>query len=204
MTAPATKYLSLEEYFEFEYKAKIRHEYLDGKLRPMSYTSPNHGRIVRNISRIIDTYFLDKESEIWTENRMLFVPDCNKVYYPDGLIVNGQATYYNYRGKMEATLNPAVLIEIASDSTEEHDKTEKWECYQTILSLQQYVLISQKSVFVGLYERETSDSEKWIYTGHRDLAATINIGGCNISLKDIYNKVEFPVKEEQENEEISE
>jgi Uma2 family endonuclease len=204
MTASATKYLTLEEYFEFEYKAKIRHEYLDGKLRPMSYTSPNHGIIVSNLSWIFNSYLREKDGNIWTETRMVYTPDCNKIYYPDAVIVLGKPEYFNYKGKMQATLNPNVLIETASDSTEEHDKTEKWEYYQTISSLQQYVLISQKSVFVGLYERETSDSEKWIYTGHRDLAATINIGDCNISLKDIYNKVEFPVKEEQENEEISE
>jgi Uma2 family endonuclease len=55
MTAPATKYLSLDEYFEFEYKARIRHEYLDGKLRPRSYTSPNHGIIISNLSWIFNS-----------------------------------------------------------------------------------------------------------------------------------------------------
>lgn len=204
MTAPATKYLSLSEYFEFEYKAKVRHEYLDGKLRPMSYTSSNHGDIVHNINRLIGNYMSDKVGKVYTETRMLYVPECSKVYYPDVLVILGEHQKYFHKGKMEATLNPTALIEIASDSTEEHDKNEKWECYQTIESLQQYVLISQKSVFIGLYERQTSDSEKWIYTGHRDLETIINISGCNISLKDIYNKVEFPVKAEQENEEISE
>ncbi|MFN7118869.1 MAG: Uma2 family endonuclease [Saprospiraceae bacterium] len=198
MTAPATKYLTLEEYFEFEYNAKIRHEYLDGKLRPMSYTSPNHGRIARNLSRIIDTYLMDKEGEIWTESRMVYVPDCNKIYYPDAVIVLDQPQYFDYKGKMQATLNPTVLIEINSDSTEAADKTDKWECYQTMSSLKQYVLISQKNAFIELYERQAPDSKKWIYTGHSNFSDVIQIAGCEIFVKDIYHKVAFPAPTHEE------
>ncbi len=192
MTAAATKYLSLSEYFDFESTSKIRYEYVDGKLRPMSYTSSNHGRIVRNISRVVDTYFLDKNGEIWTETRMLYVPDCNRVYYPDGLIVLGKSEYYKYKSKMEATLNPAVLFETASDSTEENDKNEKWQCYQTIPSLKQYLLISQKSIFVELYEKQEGSTDTWIYKSYRNLNDVIQIAECTVILKDIYNKVEFP------------
>jgi len=192
MTASAIKYVSLEEYFEFEYNAKIRHEYLDGKIRPMSYTSPNHGKIVHNLSRIFGNYFFDADGQIWTETRMVYTPGRNKVFYPDAVIVLGEPEYFNYKGKMLATLNPTVLVETASVSTEENDKTEKWECYQSIPSLQQYMLVSQQSPFVSLYERQASDSEKWIYTGHSNLTDIIKIGGCDVAIKDIYHKVEFP------------
>lgn len=196
MTAIAAKYISLEEYFEFEYEAEVRHEYLDGKIRPMSYTSPNHGKIVHNLSRIIGNYLFDKEGEMWTESRMVYTPGCNKVFYPDAVIVLGEPEYFNHKGKMLATLNPTVLIETASVSTEEVDKTEKWECYQSISSLQQYVLISQQSPFVSLYERQSAGSEKWIYTGHSHLTDVIKIAGCEVVLKDIYHKITFSEKDQ--------
>jgi Uma2 family endonuclease len=198
MTAVATKYISLEEYFEFEYKAELRHEYWNGKIRPMSYTSPNHGKIVQNLSRIFGNYFFDTAGQIWTETRMVYTPGCNKVFYPDAVIVLGEPEYFNHRGKMLATLNPTVLIETGSVSTEEVDKNEKWECYQSISSLQQYLLISQQSAFVSLYERQSADSEKWIYTGHSNLEETVKIAGCEIALKDIYHKVEFPQQDQKE------
>lgn len=198
MTVSTQQYLTLEEYFEFEYKSGIRHEYLDGKLRPMTYTSPNRGRIVGNISRIIGNCFLDTNSEIWTESRMLFVPDCNKIYYPDGLIVVGESKYHNYSGKMDATLNPSVLIEIGSDSTEKLDKSDKWQCYQTIPSLQQYVLISQQTPFVEIFDRQEEDPTKWTYSSAQDMQKSVTIRGSEVALKDLYHKVDFPPKSEEE------
>ncbi len=196
MTVSTQQYLTLEEYFEFEYKSGVRHEYLDGKLRAVSYKSINHGRIIRNISRILATHFLNKENEIWTENRMLYVPDCNKVYYPDGLIVAGASAFYNYSNKMDATLNPTVLIEIGSDSTEKLDKSDKWQCYQTIGSLQQYVLISQQTPFVEIFDRQQDAPDKWTYSSEQDQEKSATISGCDVALKDLYHKVSFLPKSE--------
>ncbi|HMO38578.1 MAG TPA: Uma2 family endonuclease [Saprospiraceae bacterium] len=200
MTASTIKHISLEAYFEMEYNAPIRHEYLNGKIRPMSYTSINHNRIVRNLNRIFDMLFLEQQSEIFTETRMLYVPDCNKVYYPDGLIIADTHELYNYKGKMDATLNPTVLIEVNSDSTQRFDKFYKWECYQTIASLQQYVLISQKKPFVSLYERQAPGSNTWLYTGHQNMEAAVRIAGYDVTLKDLYHKVIFPPPEVEEEE----
>ncbi len=198
MTASTVKHISLEAYFEMEYNAPIRHEYLNGKIRPMLYTSPNHGEIIHNLSRIIGNYLYDKPGKIYTETRMLYVPDCNKVYYPDGLIIADKHELYNYKGKMDATLNPTVLIELNSDSTQRFDKFYKWECYQTIASLQQYVLISQKRPFVSLYERQAPGANTWIYTGHQNMEAAARIAGYDVKLKDLYHKVVFPSPEAEE------
>lgn len=200
MTATTQKYLSLEEYFELEYRSEIRHEYLNGKVHTMGYTSINHNRIVRNLNRIFDLLFLEEKSEIFTENRMLFVPDCNKVYYPDALIIKDEHKLYNYKGKMDATLNPTVLIEIGSDSTENQDKTNKWHCYQSIESLRQYIMISQKFMFVEIFERQEHDIAKWIYTSADSYNDVVNISGYDIILKDIYHKVEFPPEEVKDEE----
>ena len=198
MTVSTQQYLTLEEYFEFEYKSKIRHEYLNGKLRAMAYTSINHNRIVRNISRIFDLLFYDEKSEIFTESRMLFVPDCNKVYYPDGVIIAEEHQLYDYSGKIKATLNPSVLIEIGSDSTEKLDKSDKWQCYQTISSLRQYVLISQQTPFVEIFDRQEEDPTKWTYSSMQDMQKSVTISSCDVALKELYHKVEFPPKGEEE------
>lgn len=185
-----TRY-TLEEYFELEYNSPTRHEYVNGKIIPMAYTSRPHGKIVHNLDRLLGNYFLNSELDVYTGDRMLFVPDCNKSYYPDLLIIPQNAEVHNYKGKMEAELHPIVLIEILSDSTEDNDRQLKWNCYRKIESLQQYVMVSQKIKEVEIYKRQP-EPNTWQYSAYEEEEDTLEIAGCAIQLKDIYHKVVLP------------
>ena len=115
---------------------------------------------------------------------MILTPECNKVFYPDLVIVCGEQQFYPYKKKMKATLNPAVLIEILSNSTEQQDRIDKWNCYRSIPTLQQYIMVEQNQRNVHSYRRK-SDRE-WDYTYADKADGTIAILDCIVSLEAIY------------------
>jgi Uma2 family endonuclease len=182
------KSISLEQYFEMEMTADTRHEFWNGEVRAMAYTSPEHGIIVHNLDRLIGNCIVDRDCILVPNDRMLYVPDCNKIYYPDLVLVCGKSEYHVYKGKMVATLNPKVIIEVLSDSTKDDDKVGKWDCYKRIASLEQYVLVYQDRKRIEAFQR-TEDDKKWLQQIFFETEENITIGDCVLSLKDIYHKV---------------
>jgi len=191
MTATVAKKYTLEEYFELEYQSSEKHEYLNGKIKTMTYTAKPHGKIVSNLLRLLGNCLEDSDLEVYAGDRMLYVPDCNKVYYPDLMVLPVEVETYQYRGKMEADLHPVALVEILSDSTEENDYEHKWHCYQKIATLREYLLVSQKYPFVQLFQRQ-SDTDDWIYHSFDEADGVIHFAGCAMTLKNIYKRVKFP------------
>ncbi len=122
---------------------------------------------------------------------MLYMPVCNQVYYPDLIIIPEETETLEYKGKMEDDLHPTVVMEILSDSTEEHDRTDKWRCYQMIDSLQQYVLLSQNYAYVQSFYRQ-DQSKKWLYIPAEGMDQSVEIAGCEVKLGDIYRRVKLP------------
>jgi Uma2 family endonuclease len=187
--APAA---TLEEYFAFEIKAEGRHEFVDGKIVAMAYTSEAHGKIASNLNRLLGNCLLEKACDVYSGDRMLYIKACNQVFYPDLLVVCGEHSFYQAGPKMKATLNPSVVIEILSDSTEQHDKTNKTRCYKKIPGLQQIVFLSQKEQHVRILENEAG---KWIDTEFYEPDDVPSINGCDIPLHEIYRRVVFEVSE---------
>ncbi len=182
------KSVTLEDYFEFEYKAERHHEFIDGKIVAMAYTSPEHGQIASNLGLVIGLCLREKDCSVYIGDRMLFVPDCEGVFYPDLLLVCGNLEFYQATRNMKATLNPTVVIEILSDSTEYLDKTTKTRCYKKIPSLQQIVFVSQKEKHVRILERE---GERWIDTEFYEEGDEMKIGDCAVPLTEVYRRVAF-------------
>lgn len=156
----------------------------------MPYTSDNHGLICHNFGRELGIAAKGKNIRIYQGDRMVYSPFCNENYYPDVVVVQGEPEHYDYKNKMKATLNPVVLAEVLSDSTEYKDKNDKWNCYREIKSLQQYILIFQYEPLVEYYTR-VEDSNRWVYTYVKGLDATLEVCGFTLALKDIYDLVNW-------------
>jgi len=182
------KGVSLIDYFDFEYKAERRNEFIGGQIVAMAYTSEEHATIVHNLDVALGNCLRDKDCKVYPGDRMLFVPQCQGVFYPELLIVCGKQEFHQATRNMKATLNPSVVIEILSDSTEYLDKTTKTRCYKKIPSLRQIVFVSQKEKHVRILERE---GERWIDTEFYEEADAPRIGECTVPLSEIYRKVEF-------------
>jgi Uma2 family endonuclease len=182
------KGISLESYFEFESQSERKHEFVDGKIVAMAYTSEAHGKIASNLTRLLGNCILDRDCDIFASDRMLFIPACNQVFYPDLLMVCGPHEFYQASKQMKATLNPVLVIEILSDSTEYMDKTTKTRCYKKIPGLQQILFVSQKEQHVRMLELENG---KWVDTEYYEQGDEVKIGNCNIPLTEIYRRVSF-------------
>ncbi len=178
---------SLEAYFDMEYKAERRHEYLNGQIKAMAYTSPEHGEIQVNLLDALSNCLQSQGCKRFASDRMVYVPGCNKVFYPDIVIVCGEHILHQHKGKMKATLNPSVIVEILSDSTENEDKIDKWDCYRKIASLQQYIMVEQRAQSVHSYHRV--DERKWAYSYADEPEESIEIQDCTLTLKDIYKSI---------------
>ncbi len=185
----AAKTYTLEEYFDFEYKAEGKHEYLDGRIRAMAYTSPAHGRIQTNFMDELAQCLKAKGCMRYTSDRMVYVPQCNKIFYPDILIVCDTETFRQHKGKMKATLNPSVIIEILSDSTEEEDRIDEWGCYRTIPSLQQYLMVQQNAQSIHSYRRKSE--REWDYSYANKPDEDIAVMDCLVQVKAVYAGVEI-------------
>jgi Uma2 family endonuclease len=179
---------TLEEYFDRENKVEGKHEFHNGEIRAMAYTSEVHGKLQSNILGRLFPCTEEHNCNLYASDRMIYVPNCNKIFYPDLTIVCGEEEFKLHKRTMKATLNPTVLIEITSPSTESEDRIDKWACYKTLKSLKQYVIVSHRKKAVEIFNR-MEDENKWLNTEITEDEDFVEIGDCKIALKDIYNRV---------------
>ena len=191
---PEARRATLEEYFEHELASETKNEFINGQIKPMAYTSDNHGLIAGNLVRLFGNLFLGQNTRVYPSDRMVLSPFCNEIYYPDIVVVKGEPEFYQYKENMQATLNPSILVEVLSDSTEDKDRNDKWPCYREIKSLQQFFLVSQHEPSVEYYTRMNDGSSRWIYAYANDLDATVPIEGQEIPLREIYALVNWQEK----------
>lgn len=195
MATPQAKlFVSAEEYLRREREAEVRHEYDNGRIYAMAGESPNHSRVSVNVAGEVRARLKGKPCEPFSSNMKVCVNVAGKFYYPDLSVVCGEAIYHDK--ERDALLNPKVIIEVLSPSTEKYDRSVKFLAYQQIESLTDFLLISQDKPLVEHFERQSSG--QWLYTAHRDLSANVSLRfiDCILPLTEIYDRVQFPPEEE--------
>jgi Uma2 family endonuclease len=189
------KKISLEEYWEREFISEGRYEYHDGVLIDKNYTSVQHGQILSNIVGLIGNYILDKDCKIYSNSRMVYIPECNKNFYPDIVLVCGKHDLRQVSKNMKATMNPSVVIEVLSHSTEEFDKTTKTRCYKKVKSIQQIIFVNQTDKYVRTLKK-TEDERIWLEIDAYDDDDIVEVGECKLSIKEIYHRVAIDIEPE--------
>ena len=202
-----------EEYLAFERAAEERHEYLDGVIYAMAGESPAHGAITVNLTRIVSTKLLGTSCQAFTKDTKVRSGPLPKsrlntkgLYsYPDLVVVCGKMQHLDeYR---DVLLNPSVIIEVLSDSTEKFDRKQKFLRYQKYLPmLTDYVLVSQEQPLIEIFHRDSPEAESWRYFFVSDLADTIRIPAidCDLKLVEVYDRVTFPLSADNEANEAEE
>lgn len=177
-----------EEYLALEEKAEYRSEYDNGAIIAMSGGSFNHARIIGNINRAFGVK-LGSHCESVTTDVKVQVKNYRKFYYPDVLVICGKPEFYEKRN--DTVVNPVLIVEVLSDSTEAKDRGEKLLAYRTLDSLQEYVLVSQSGPIVEQYTK-TADGN-WIHKATIGLKSAVRFESVEveISLEEIYQRVEF-------------
>ena len=189
---PPMPKITVQQYLEMERRSKIRHEYVDGKVIAMAGESLAHNRIARNIVVKLETNFADNTCETFMENiRVRVTP--TRYRYPNVVALCGEAQIDDTNPP--ALLNPAVIFEVASPSTENEDRDEKWTEYQQLPSVTDYILVAQNVVQVIHYVR-VSDTH-WTITIYREMQDALTLASLNTSLPlaDIYRKIVLPAVE---------
>lgn len=191
--AKKDKYFTAAEYLAFEREATTKHEFIDGLILNMAGGSPIHNRICFNLITSVGIQLRGTSCLGFTSDQKVRTESEDLFYYPDLSIVCGEPIYHDKQ--QDVLLNPLVIIEVLSPSTEEYDRSEKFARFQDIKSLKDYVLISQTRPAIEHYIRQQG-KKGWIFTFETDLEAEIEIESikCRLKLAEIYERIVFPGK----------
>lgn len=197
MTAIRERSYTPEEYLALEEAADYKSEYIDGKIFPMTGETTNHNRLAGNLYAALNFALRQRDYEAFIGDVRLWIPRKRIFTYLDVMVIAGDPTYYNNR--TDTITNPLVIIEVLSKSTGEYDRTDKFTAYRTLPEFQEYLLIDQTQIHIDQYVK--TSPKRWSITEYTEEDETIQFASIEfeISLQDLYNKVQFePEKLEAE------
>lgn len=192
---PKQPRLSPEEYLEWERQAETKNEYYQGQLVSMAGASENHNTLTANALIALGAQLRGTPCRPWsTDMRVRLSADV--FAYPDIVVVCGERHWDDV--KKDTLLNPTLVIEVLSASTEHKDRREKLHFYTALPSVQDYLLVSQDTVLVERYQR--SIGETFAYQRYDSLTSAIAFPAmnCTLSLEDLYQDVLFSPPEKVE------
>lgn len=185
-STPLTR-LQEQQYLEIERAAQQRSECFRGEMLAIPHGTVNHARIQRNLLIAIGGR-LAAVCEAFGSDLRIKVESSGLYTYPDLSIVCGPIAYLDQR--KDTILNPSVLIEVLSPSTESYDRGRKFQHYQTIATLREYILVSQSEMRVERFSRSGDTWTLRTYAGS-DAVMCIDAAGLVVPLQEIYQRVEF-------------
>lgn len=194
---PRHKYTP-EEYLALEREAQCKSEYYAGEIFAMSGATEAHNLIVGNLVREIGLRLKGRPFRVYPSDMRVKVSNTGMYTYPDLSALCGEPKFED--NVHDTLLNPTVLIEVLSKSTESYDRGVKFGHYRTIESLQEYVLVSQESPRIELFTRQSGGG--WLLTEAIGLEASLRIASldCDLPLGEVYDKVTFGVPAENAGE----
>jgi Uma2 family endonuclease len=142
---------SYADYLERERETGLKHEWLDGEVFAMAGGSPEHARLIAAVTHALSTLVGAGRCRVYTAELKIRVTASGLATYPDVTVVCGLLQLDTV--DPHAVVNPTVLVEVLSPSTEAYDRGEKWSHYRQIRSLQAYVLVDQFRPRIEVYER---------------------------------------------------
>lgn len=177
-----------EEYLKFERESEIRHEYLDGEIFAMTGASERHILIVGSTHFSLYGQLDKRPCKVYMSDMRVRVKGTSFYTYPDISVVCGEAEFED--DILDTLLNPTVIFEVLSPSTESYNRGKKFQQYRELESLQEYVLIAQDTMRIEHYLRQ---GEQWLLTDARGPDAVVALPsiGCELKLSDVYAKVTF-------------
>jgi Uma2 family endonuclease len=187
MSHPAKRLLTPEEYLAIERQADSRSEYFAGEMFAMVGASRTHNRIVTNLVINLGNQLRSGPCNIYSTDLRVRVPETGLYTYPDVIVTCGEEQFDD--DFQDVLLNPILVIEVLSTSTEAYDRGKKFEHYQTIESLAEYVLVTQERPRVEKYVRQKDG--QWPYSEFRLRSDSVDLVSidCRLALEDIYLKV---------------
>ncbi len=187
--AVARTLITPAEYLTFERTAEFRHEFVGGEILAMAGGTPAHSLIAANLIREIGNALRGSACRTYTNDLRIAAPAGEMYTYPDLSVVCGEPQFDP--ADADTLINPTLLVEVLSPSTESWDRGGKFAYYRRIPSLKEYLLVSQDRPRVERYLRQGED---WLLTefSGRDAVLTLGSVPAQVSLAEIYARVAFP------------
>jgi Uma2 family endonuclease len=181
------RWISPEEYLEAERRAETKHEYLDGQVFAMSGASLQHNLIVGNLVGCLHAQIAGRDCVALPSDMRLRVPASRYYTYPDVTVVCGKPQLDDEH--RDILLNPTMLVEVLSDSTERYDRGRKAKHYRRIESLEEYLLVAQHEPRIEQYRRQ--GEREWVFTEAFGLEERVELTSiaCELALIDVYQRV---------------
>jgi len=189
---PIPQKMSPDEFLLFERAADERHEYRDGDVVAMSGAKRNHNKVSTNLSGLLWQHLKGMDCENYSNDMRVWVPKSRLYTYPDIVVVCGEPEFID--DEFDTLLNPVLIIEILSDSTESYDRGEKFQSYRSIPTLREYILVAQYRPQIEKYVKHGDGF--WMLSEAAGLENSIELESINynLSLAEVYDKVNFDDK----------
>lgn len=181
---------TIEEYFKKEEKSLHKHEYHAGKIVRMAGAKFTYNQLAARVMQFTLNFIeeFNLEFELGTSDSKIWIDEFSKVLYPDAVIISQKPEYYNNDGM--TILNPLLIVEILSSSTQKHDRTTKFEMYRTVPSFKEYVLVNEDMPRVTVWTKQ--DNGSWLPKDYKTIEAVAilkTINNCPISLERLYRNI---------------
>jgi Uma2 family endonuclease len=180
-----TDLLTVTEYLEIEIQRGERYQFFNGLIKKMAGGSIEHNRICRNILSALDAS-LNEMYESFGSDQKIYLPKYNFYVYPDAVVVSDAPIITD---KGQAILNPILIVEVLSNSTEEYDKGQKFLQYQSIPTFKEYMLVRQDTAEVTTFFREESDLWRSAEVSGLDKSVFLKSVNLSLAMAKIYRKV---------------
>jgi Uma2 family endonuclease len=185
---------SLEEYIELEKSTNEKFEFWNGNVWSMSGATTSHNRIVRNLNTEVDLQLREKGCEVFPSDMRIKVPAYSPYRYPDLTALCGKAEIENLKG-LDLLVNPQLIVEVLSESTEAFDRGDKFSFYKSIESFTEYLLVAQHRPHVSQFIKHGDGF--WMNLEFNDLSETVELKSvpCRLALTSIYRGINFTTNE---------
>jgi Uma2 family endonuclease len=185
--------LSAQDYFVLERAADWKHEYVDGEVREMAHPSRWHCIVTGNVAASLHDQLAARAEQVFASQMRVRISDTGAYLYPDVVVACGDIQFED--AEVDTLLNPTVVIEVLSPSTEAYDRGAKFGHYRTIPSVQEYVLIAQDRLSMQRYLRQ-GDAWLWVEVNRPGEVLELPSTGCQLPVDAVYEKVDFAEAED--------
>ncbi len=189
MATHSKTFLTPEQYLEIERKAEFKSEYYQGEMFAMGGARWTHNRLVANLIATLHQQLRSRACQTLPSDMRVRVCSTGLYTYPDVIVVCGEPQFLDET--RDTLLNPSLIVEVLSPSTEAYDRGLKFEHYRSVESVNEYLLVSSERVSAELYTRQTGGH--WLLTvaGRMEDSLDLQSVGAHLALADLYEKVDL-------------
>jgi Uma2 family endonuclease len=187
MASEPHRRVPIEEYLALERRSETKSEYLNGEIFAMTGASRKHNIIAGNVFAELHGQLKGRGCEVYTNDMRVWIPAVDLFTYPDVVVACGQPDFTD--AEIDTLLNPTLIVEVLSPSTESYDRGIKFAYYRTLPSLAEYLILAQGRVYAEHWVRQGGGGWLLTETDRREDVLELPSTGCMLALADVYDRV---------------